>query len=437
MASEGSGFAVRILGFDGDFEVVDVAEVDGELHVEVQTPERQRVGCHGCGVRAESKGRRAVRVRDVPASGRPVVVVWRKRLWRCLEDLCPTGSWTETRDAIAPRASLTQRARAEVARRVGEDADSVAEVAADYGVGWHTAMGAVAAVGQPMVDDPARLADVAALGIDETSWLKANRYHHTLYVSGLVDTASGRLLDVVPDRTAAALTRWLSRRDRRWLARVGVVTCDPHRGFANAVGVHLGHATLVVDHFHAAMLANRAIDDVRRRVQQEQTGHRGRKKDPLYGIRKLLLAAADRLDTRGWARVADGLRRGDPDGEVLATWQLKELLRDVYRAPGLARAREVLDTFYAWADASGIYECRRLARTIRAWHDEILAWHTTGGASNGPTEAVNLAVKRIKRVGRGFRNFDNYRLRLLLHCGVDWHTPVTARLRTRAPRSAA
>src|SRR5690606_10967896 len=107
-----------------------------------------------------------------------------------------------------------------------------------YGVGWHTARDAVVAVGQPRVDDPARLADVAALGIDETSWLKANRRHHTLYVSGPVDTASGRLLDIVPDRTAAALTRWLSRRDRRWLARVGspvtltgVVTCDAHRGW--------------------------------------------------------------------------------------------------------------------------------------------------------------------------------------------------------------
>jgi transposase len=84
-----------------------------------------------------------------------------------------------------------------------------------------------------------------------------------------------------------------------------------------------------------------------------------------------------------------------------------------------------------------VSECRRLTRTLARWEHEILAWHTTDGASNGPTEAVNLAVKRIKRVGRGFRNFHNYRLRLLLHCGVDWHTPRTARLRARAPRSVA
>jgi len=78
-----------------------------------------------------------------------------------------------------------------------------------------------------------------------------------------------------------------------------------------------------------------------------------------------------------------------------------------------------------------------LARTISTWETEILAFHTTGGLSNGPTEGINLLIKKIKRVGHGFRNFDYYRLRLLLHAGVDWHTPPTARLRGRPPRSAA
>jgi hypothetical protein len=127
------------------------------------------------------------------------------------------------------------------------------------------------------------------------------------------------------------------------------------------------------------------------------------------------------------------VRVGDPDHELLTTWQLKEALRDVYRAADAAAAREALDVFYLWAAHSGVDECRRLARTIRRWEREVLAWHTTGGASNGPTEAVNLAIKHIKRVGRGFKNFENYRLRLLLHCDVDWHTPATAQLRTRAP----
>jgi len=80
-----------------------------------------------------------------------------------------------------------------------------------------------------------------------------------------------------------------------------------------------------------------------------------------------------------------------------------------------------------------VAEPSRLARTVRAWEAETLTWHATDGCSNGLTEAVNLLVKKVKRVGHGFRNFANYRLRLLLHCGVRWQTHPTARLRGRSP----
>lgn len=75
-----------------------------------------------------------------------------------------------------------------------------------------------------------------------------------------------------------------------------------------------------------------------------------------------------------------------------------------------------------------------MAGPIRRWEAEILAFHTTGGASNRPTEAVNLLIKNVLRMGRGFRNFDNYRLRLLLHCGVEVARSPAARIRKRQPR---
>ena len=419
-----------------DFVVLGVDEVDDELEVVVETT-ACRVGCPRCGVIAALHDRRETLVRDVDAFDRPVRLRWRKRVWRCHEPLCAQVTWTEQCDAIASRAVLTERAARRACRRVGREGLSVAAVARDLGVGWHTVMRSVWRHGQPLVDDPARLEGVTALGMDETSFLRANRHHHTTYVSGLVDTATGRLLDVVQDRTATAVMRWLSRRDRRWLARIGVVSLDPHRGYANAVGVHLGHATLVVDHFHIIQLANRVIDDVRRRVQQEQTGHRGRKHDPLYRVRKLLLKACENIDASGWTRLGDALRAGDPDGAVTAAWQLKEITRDLYRATSIDAARDTLALLYAWANSGDVAEMRRFANTVRRWENEVLAYFTTGGASNGPTEAVNLTIKQIKRVGRGFTNFDNYRLRLLLRCGVDWQDQPAASLRKRSPRLAA
>jgi transposase len=69
---------------------------------------------------------------------------------------------------------------------------------------------------------------------------------------------------------------------------------------------------------------------------------------------------------------------------------LKEITRDLYRAKTVEAAREALDLLYAWAETTATTECYRFAGTVRRWETEILAWHTTGGASNGPTEAVIL-----------------------------------------------
>jgi len=430
-----SASAFRLLGLDG-FEVLAAEVVGGEWRLVVQTAATV-VGCQGCGVRAELHGRRTVRVRDLPIGGRPVVLCWRKRLWRCREPVCGVRTWTERATAIRPRAVLTERARAEACRRVGKDAHAVAAVARDLGVGWATVMRAVADHGDQLVEDPTRLEGVAALGLDETSFLKATRLAPTRWVTGLVDLERGRLLDVVADRTREAVDRWLGAQSPAWLAEVATVALDPWRGYASALLVPLGHARVVVDHFHTIRLANMVVDQVRRRTQQATLGHRGRKRDPLYRIRKLLLTAQEQLTQRGRVRLRAGLATGDPTGEVAAAWQGKELLRAVYRAVGPPTARAALDRFYRWCDGVQIPELSRLARTVRAWEAEILAFHATNGCSNGPTEAMNLLIKKVKRVGHGFRNFTNYRLRLLLHCGVKWQTHQTARLRGRSPRFVA
>jgi zinc-finger of transposase IS204/IS1001/IS1096/IS1165 len=102
-----SASASRLLGLDG-LELLAAQVIAGEWQLEVQTT-AVMVGCQGCGVRAELHGRRRVRVRDLPIGGRPVVLAWRKRIWRCREPACGVRTWTERVAAIRPRAALTQR----------------------------------------------------------------------------------------------------------------------------------------------------------------------------------------------------------------------------------------------------------------------------------------------------------------------------------------
>jgi transposase len=297
-------------------------------------------------------------------------------------------------------------------------------------------MAAVRDHGRPRVDHLSRLGAPRALGLDEHSFLSATTDHPTLLVTGFVDLDRHRLLDVVPGRTAHGVSGWLAARPAPWRTAIRAVALDPYAGYARGLADGLPHAELVVDHFHAVRLANAALDEVRRRVQQETLGHRGRKADPLYRIRRQLLVAHERLTDRGWARIQTGLNVGDPAGEVGAAYLAKELLREVYATRSPRQARRRLERFYAHCRAAEVVELRRLATTVHRWEHEILGWHRTG-LSNGPTEAMNLLIKKIKRVGHGFRSIENYRLRLLLHCGVEWHTPPVARIRGRQPSFVA
>ena len=110
---------------------------------------------------------------------------------------------------------------------------------------------------------------------------------------------------------------------------------------------------------------------------------------------------------------------------------------EVYAARDLAHAKRRLIVFFQHAADADVPELTRLAHTVDRWRDEILAFHTTGGASNGPTEAVNLLIEKIRRLGHGYRNFTNYRRRLLLGCGIEWATVPTRRIRGRQPAFAA
>jgi transposase len=435
MERDGSGVSA-LVGLDGFVVCAQVLdEASGEWWLAMETTE-DRAWCPACGVGAVGHGRRRVVVRDLPLADRPVVLVWAKRLWRCREPACPVRTWSEECDQIAPRAVLTERARAEIARRVGPAEHSVAQAARDFGVSWHAAMAAVREHGRPRVDHLARLGSPRAIGLDETSFLAATTAHSTMLVTGIVDLDQGRLIDVLPGRSAVAVTGWLSAKPAPWLAGIRHVVIDPYQPYATAVATGLPAARLVVDHFHVIRLANAALDEVRRRTQNDTLGHRGRKADPLYRIRRRLLASHDRLDPAAFARMLAWLDAGDPEGEVGAAYLAKELLRDTYLAGDTLEARRRLVGFYDHCARSEVPELERLARTIARWETPILRWHRTR-LTNAATEGTNLVIKNIKRLGFGFRNFDNYRLRLLLRCGTPWQTRPVASIRPRQPRISA
>jgi hypothetical protein len=91
-----------------------------------------------------------------------------------------------------------------------------------------------------------------------------------------------------------------------------------------------------------------------------------------------------------------GLRVGDPDDELLGAWLAKESVRDIYLTDDPDEASLLIDKAIAGCAEDDVEEIRSLGRTLASWRTSILEHHNTG-ASKGPTEGLNLCVKKVKR----------------------------------------
>jgi transposase len=399
------GDATRVLVGLDEFVVLAAREVDGELVVEVAAA-RAEAPCPACGVfSARVKEHRRQRVRDDRSFGRPTTLVWSKRRFYCSEAACERRSFTESTDEIPTRSRLTDRLRRAIGRAARTR--SIAAVAAEHHLGWWTTWRAARREAERQLAQRSQ-GPPARLGLDETTFRRPQRF-----ATGLVNLDTGRLWDLVEGRSKKVVA------DR--LAALGVdveaivdVVIDPFAGYKAAVRLQAPKARRTADKFHIVKLAGQAVTDVRCRRQQELTGHRGRNDDPFDRGRRDLLRARERLSEHAWERLQAAFR-ADPYDELECAWTLKEALRDVYTAATRSDAEHEL---HAWHDLAARYdipETNRLSTTLRAWELEILNYFDSR-LSNGRTEGRNLIIKQVKRQGFGYRNFTNYRLRVLHRC---------------------
>lgn len=286
MICDPSSISRWLIGLDG-VEIVGVDPELSEVHIRMTSPAPV---CVMCGTEASVKQYRRVRYVDLPSFGRPIILVWCKRRWRCPNRMCEIRSWTEHDQAIADRGQkLTVRAGRWVTRQVGNAGRTVNEIAEELGCDWHTVNDTVCAYGTALLEaDTGRVGDVNALGLDETLFVREGRYKTKQWATSIVDVSQGRLLDVVASRDAAAACGWLDGHSESWLEQVKWAALDMSGPYRKVFDTMLPDATQVVDRFHVIKHANSKVDECRRRVQNQTLGHRGRKGNPLYRVRKAL-----------------------------------------------------------------------------------------------------------------------------------------------------
>jgi len=394
--------------------------------VHVVTTASSAAGCPQCGVVSTSvKQRRTTRPRDLPYGEEPLAVRWRKRQYRCRELECPRKAFTESIAEIPARARLTGRLCRQLASQVASGR-SVAAVAAQYRVSWPVAHSHYAAHADMLLTEPE---PPAVLGIDETrrgkpkwirdpvtgGWVRTERFE-----TNFTDlSGDGRLLGQVAGRTGKAVTGWLEDRGQGWRDQVAFVAIDPCAVYRSAVSRALPQAVIVVDHFHLVRLANQAVTKVRQRVTRGALGRRGTTRDPAWANRRRLLRGRERLSDQAYARMWAEILAHETTGQLLATWIAKEELRYLLAlartSPARSEVSNRLFAFYDWCARADVPEVTTLAKTIEAWWPQILAFIGTG-ITNAGTEANNRLIKDAARIAFGFRNLDNQRRRVRLHC---------------------
>ena len=379
--------------------------------------------CRRCGCEGTAHGTVVRRLAHEPLGWRPTTLEVTVRRYRCTG--CGHVWRQDTSLAAEPRAKLSRRGLAWALEGIVIAHLTVARVAEGLGVAWNTANDAVLAQGtRVLIEDPNRFDGVRVLGVDEHVWRHTRKGDK--YVTVIIDltpirdrSGPARLLDMVEGRSKRVFKEWLAARPQAWREAIEVVAMDGFTGFKSATAEELPDAAAVMDPFHVVRLAGDALDECRRRVQQELHGHRGRKDDPLYRARRTLHTGAGLLTDKQQTRLQE-LFVLEEHVPVEATWGIYQRMIAAYREKDRSLGRAAME---ALIDAvsqdvpAGLDELRKLGRTLKARATDVLAYFERPGTSNGPTEAINGRLEHLRGSALGFRNLTNYIARSLLESG--------------------
>jgi transposase len=404
------------------------AAVDEKVTTIFCAPVTRDPRCPDCGRDGRYRDTITRPVTDLPVAGYPLVLQVALPRYRCLTPECGRVVFNQDLGKLAsPRSATTRRCARYVLRRLMIDRTTISAIAAELGVSWHTvntiAMQATAQL--VTTAGPDRLAGVRMIGVDEHRWAP-RRVGPAGFVTLIIDltpahdqSGPARLLDLVPDRSAAALANWLAAQPADFAAGVQVVAMDGFTGYKTAAAAMVPDAVTVMDPFHVVALAGAKLDLIRQRIQQQTLGRRGHTGDPLYGIRRIVRTRIQLLSARQYDRLTSVLDAEEHLAVKVAYVIYQKIIAayaDSNRRRGKHAMTRLIDSIRR-AVPAGLEEIAQLGRTLWRRRADILAFFDHH-ASNGPTEAINGRLEALRRNALGFRNLAHYRIRSLLHSGA-------------------
>jgi transposase len=246
---------------------------------------------------------------------------------------------------------------------------------------------------------------VEHVGMDEKSF---RRRHN--YVTVLTDLDGSRVLEVAEGRDKkAAETAWkaIPESQRKTIKAVAI---DMWMAFENAATKHASGADIVHDRFHISKHLNDAVDKVRR--QEHKTLKKGGD-DTLAGSKHSWLFNPDNMNEDRWLEF-QSLK--DAELKTSRAWAIKEQFRWFWEYAYAGNAKKFFTNWYGWAARSRLPAIIETARMIKSHLPNILTYFRHR-ITNAMSEGFNSRIQSIKASARGFHAFENYRTRILFHCG--------------------
>ncbi len=337
---------------------------------------------------------RWIELKDEPIRGSYVVLRVRKRRLKCLS----CGKiFSEPLPGVLPRRRFTQRFRKSLVWACQTFSD-LKRVRKNYRCSNDTIQKALYETLELNRRAKLNYAWPSKIGIDEHAFGKDPIHQTTRFATMIVDFNNKRPLELVDGKSGFLLEEALKHIPGRENVRhVALDLSDPYKKF---VKDFFPNAEMVADKFHVLRLLNHHI--MRRR--KEITGDRAS-----WKARKLLLMSNVKLDYFQRKVLWEYL---DNFPELKEVYAFKESLHALYRCRGFNRAQRSLQIMVDRMALSKLPEIQRLRITLIKWKIEILNYFKTG-ITNARTEGFNNIAKLLKRKAFGFRNFQNYRLKVL------------------------
>lgn len=243
------------------------------------------------------------------------------------------------------------------------------------------------------------------LGLDEKSFKRGHSY-----ISLLTDLEESRGLDVVEERTAEAADQLWARLSPEQKQTVEAVAVDMWEPFIQTIQKQVPEADIVHDKFHVSKYLGEAVDKVRRQEHKELMAAGD---ETLKGTRQLWLYNPQNFSPE---QAGEFSALKDLQLKVARAWAAKELFSKFWQYQEEGWARRFFKDWFGWVSRSRLKPMIAVAQLLKR-HLENLLTYLEHQITNAVTEGLNSKIQSLKSAARGFRNFKNYRTRILFFCG--------------------